>query len=110
MDILNQIDSGLVMAELIKVKATLEQVKEAGAALQRHMNLCREITKCPDDETLAVWLEKELTTRVRLDDPVVKGLVESLEEVIDSGWIYDPCVFKEALAAYNARLKEVGCD
>ena len=95
-----------------ELRRELERSNKAGAATQRHMNLCRDITKCPDDETLAVWLEKkaeelatlkesiasdaeetnnllaaaeyarkkmekELSTRVRLDDPVVKGLVEA---------------------------------
>ena len=82
----------------------LERSNKAGAATQRHMNLCRDITKCPDDETLAVWLEKELSARVRLDDPVVKGLVEALKEHSNS------MVRVNALAAYNAKCKEVGCE
>lgn len=122
-----------------ELRRDLERSNKAGAATQRHMNLCRDITKCPDDETLAVWLEKraedltaikesiasdaeetnnlwaaaeyarkklekEPSTRVRLDDPVVKGLVEALAAHSNS------MVRFNALAAYNARLKEVGCE
>lgn len=59
-----------------------------------------------------VRLERELTTRVRLDDPVVKGLVEALEGYTswtDSASV-DFIAAEKALSAYNARLKEVGCE
>lgn len=69
-------------------------------ALDRHMNACRKISKCPDDDTLAVWLKG----CVRLDDPVVTGLVEACE---DAAFIkgYEPCA--KALSAYGARVKSI---
>lgn len=35
------------------------EIGEKLGAMQRHVNLCRNIVKCPDDETLAVCLEDQ---------------------------------------------------
>lgn len=72
----------------------------------RHMNVCRGRTKCPADETLAVWLKGF----IRLDDPVVTALVEALECYADSsvGQPKDYDRATKALSAYDARVKEVG--
>lgn len=88
-------------------------------ALDRHMNACRKISKCPDDDTLAVWLKG----CVRLDDPVVTGLVDTLEKIDASGRNHgsDPLTgeacgcescenyfaIEKALSAYDARVKSV---
>ena len=85
-------------------------VGEKLGAMQRHVELCRQIVKCPDDETLAEWLKGF----VRLDDPVVTGSVEALNRLVliyeseydeppmRPGWLRNP------LSAYEARVKEVG--
>lgn len=70
-----------------------------------------------------VRLERELATRVRLDDPAVSGLVEALERasgslseailvlggcgVVHPGGQSIYIQSERALAAYNARLKEI---
>ena len=74
-------------------------------ALDRHMNACRKISKCPDDDTLAVWLKG----CVRIDDPVVTGLVNALvdyERIYGGGHGRCPEA-REALSAYDARVKSV---
>ena len=85
-------------------------VGEKLGAMQRHVELCRQIVKCPDDETLAEWLKGF----VRLDEPVVTGLVEALNRLVliyeseydeppmRPGWLRNP------LSAYEARVKDVG--
>ena len=72
-------------------------------ALDRHMNACRKISKCPDDDTLAVWLKG----CVRLDDPVVTGLVEALRYF--ATWESGLSVHRP-LSAYEALVKEVSCE
>ena len=93
-------------------------VEEKFGAMQRHVELCRQIVKCPDDETLAEWLKGS----VRLDDPVVTGLVEALRYVFHerlplgntvSDHLFEENLgrwesINEALSAYEARVKEVG--
>ena len=77
------------------------RVEEKLGAMQRHVELCRQIVKCPDDEVLAEWLNGF----VRLDDPVVTGLVQivrAYNEVLPDSDAVD------ALSAYEARVKEVG--
>lgn len=89
-----------------------------------HMNTCRHIAKCPPDETLAEWLKGV----VRLDDPVVTGLVEALKSAnkwvrrIDDRQDDLPGSFipfgtdpsgsvrgtRAAISAYEARVKEAG--
>jgi len=86
----------------------------------RHMNVCRGRTKCPADEVLAEWLKGF----IRIDDPVVTGLVDTLEKIDASGRNHgnDPLTgeacgcescenyfaIEKALSAYEARVKEVG--
>lgn len=71
-------------------------------ALDRHMNACRKISKCPDDDTLAVWLKG----CVRLDDPVVTGLVRLVRSY--DGMVLPALDAIKAISAYEARAKEVG--
>jgi len=63
-----------------------------------YLDKCRAAARCPEDEALVIWLKG----MVRLDDPVVIGLVEALNEHSNS-----MARFK-ALSAYEARVKEVG--
>jgi len=79
------------------MKDAQQEINDAMTSMQRHVNLCRKITKCPADETLAVWLKG----MIRLDDPVVTGLVEALKEHSNSMARFN------ALSAYEARVKEV---
>lgn len=99
------------------------RVEEKLGAMQRHVERCRQIVKCPDDETLAEWLKGF----VRLDDPVVTGLVEALKSA--NKWVVrvddrqddlpgnfipfgtDPAGSvrgtRDALSAYGARVKSI---
>jgi len=98
------------------------EVGEKLGAMRRHVERCRQIVKCPDDETLAEWLKGS----VRLDDPVVTGLVEALKKCrywmhirYDYHWNsprerrrqleFDAAVesHDKALSAYEARVKSV---
>ena len=96
------------------------EVGEKLGTMQRHVELCRQIVKCPDDETLAEWLKGF----IRIDDPVVTGLVDVLVLVESHGRNHgsDPLTgeacgcescenyfaINKALSAYEARVKEVG--
>jgi len=73
----------------------------------RHMNVCRGRTKCPADEVLAEWLKGF----IRIDDPVVTGLVEQFKNMMDELPQFGPSsmdeVYQKAISAYEARVKEV---
>jgi hypothetical protein len=76
------------------------EVGEKLGAMRMHVERCRQIVKCPDDETLAEWLKGF----VRLDDPVVTGLVEALKNSVK--WESGQSV-QQALSAYEARVKSI---
>ncbi len=83
------------------------EVGEKLGAMRRHVERCRQIVKCPDDETLAEWLKGS----VRLDDPVVTGLVEALKEAVEAigaNEFFDCDTGSKAIWSYEARVKEVG--
>lgn len=95
------------------------EVGEKLGAMRMHVERCRQIVKCPDDETLAEWLKGF----VRLDDPVVTGLVDVLVLVESHGRNHgsDPLTgeacgcescenyfaINKALSAYEARVKSI---
>lgn len=71
-----------------------------------YLDKCRAAARCPEDEALYIWLKG----MVRLDDPVVIGLVEALNKFTDDA---EPRYINffhatKALSAYEARVKEVG--
>ena len=89
------------------------EVGEKLGAMQRHVELCRQIVKCPDDETLAEWLKGF----VRLDDPVLVELVGWMTYAAEhrkrcEWWNAQPCDcgYSKALSAYEARVKEVSSE
>ena len=98
-----------------ELERELEELHRHHDSTMRHMDLCRSISDCPGDETLSVWLEREFNSCVRLDDPVVKGLVDWMTytaehhprcEFHNAGTC--SCELSSTLTTYNARLKEVG--
>ncbi len=78
------------------------EVGEKLGAMRMHVERCRQIVKCPDDETLAEWLKGS----VRLDDPVVAGLVDSLRQSTAFHFVMPQHAIK-SISAYEARVKEV---
>lgn len=94
---------------IIDLKDEISILREQIESRDRHMNVCRGRTKCPADEVLAEWLKGF----VRLDDPVVKRLVAALNDSLphleySQRRVYE--AFKQALSAYEARVKEVSCE
>lgn len=102
------IDSAL--AALIKAN---ERIKALGDLLEStQVKHCQDIDKLRNDFQRAMDAKnKELAAHVRLDDPVVKGLVDRVKFASLNCDRYSVQKAHEAaLAAYNARLKEVGCE
>ena len=85
----------------------IDELREQNALLREnghHLNLCRKIAKCPDDETLAEWLKGF----VHLYDPVVTEIVECLKEAAeDMGFRSMGKRYVDALSAYEARVKSI---
>jgi len=85
---------------IIDLKDEISILREQIESRDRHMNVCRGRTKCPADEVLAEWLKGF----VRLDDPVVTGLVDSLKLHVQ---VLPDIVASGALSAYEARVKSI---
>jgi len=79
-----------------KILETIEQLPGS------YLDKCRTEARCPEDEALLIWVKG----MIRLDDPVVTGLVDSLRKSISFHSV-TPQHAEKALSAYEARVKEV---
>lgn len=124
--------------QLSEARKTANELTDEKVRMEREIKEAREIAQKYEDRYFSVRelvnvgtqkveeLERELATSVRLDDPVVSGLVEALERasgslseailvlggcgVVHPGGQSIYIQSERALSAYNARVKEVGCE
>ena len=87
-----------------------EQLKLIEQLPGSYLDKCRAAARCPEDEALLIWLKG----MVRLDDPMVTQLAEALRRMVllyeleyDCQPAERPKWLKEAISAYEARMKEV---
>lgn len=93
---------------ITQLERELAEAKEAGALLQRHVNLARKVANCPDDETLVVAIE-ELQSQLTTQRAALEKAREVVRIAIDTAGRESAAhdrFFSDTLTTINAALEE----